>query len=136
MRISTSGSRAVLWLAAISCILSAPVRAGSPESLPGDSRQELADAAFASRLDVAGQVGKGNAAFNSGDYAEAFRRFRNVAVLGVPEAHYRLGVMYAEGLGVRKSTRLAQYWLKQAAKQNYPGAAEALLLVQSGPSQG
>lgn len=131
MKIPVLASRIFGSLAASACVLATPVAAAAPDSRPGDYSQDVADAAFSRRLDVAGQLNRGNAAFKSGDYAEAFRLFRNVAVLGVPEAHYRLGMMYADGLGVRKSTRLAQYWLGQAAKQNYPGAAAALLLVQA-----
>ena len=138
MKTAIHASRAVLSVAAIACACMGPtsVCAGAADSRSGTSGQARADAAFSNRLDVAGQVGRGNAAFNSGDYAAAFRLFRNVAVLGVPEAHYRLGVMYAEGLGVRKSSRLAQYWLKLAAEQNFPGAAAALMQVQSGATQG
>lgn len=76
------------------------------------------------------QMKKALQAYARGDYAEAFRLFRNVSVLGEAEAHYRLGLMYAEGLGTRRSVSLAAYWLRLAARQDYPGAAEALAALQ------
>ncbi len=72
------------------------------------------------------QLSRGNAAYARGDHAEAFRLYRNIAVLGIPEAHYRLGLMYKDGVGTRKSVRQAEYWLKLAAEENHPGAAAAL----------
>lgn len=41
---------------------------------------------------------------------------------GLPEAKYRVGLMYFEGRGVRQSTRLATRWMKQAAKRGHEGA--------------
>lgn len=97
----------------------------------GAALETMSEAAFAARLDAAGQLSRGNAALQRGDYAEAFRLFRNIAVLGVPEAHYRLGLMYANGLGVRKSARQAEYWLGLAARENVPGADAALASLKA-----
>ena len=66
------------------------------------------------------QLASGNAAYARGDYATAFRAYRNIAVLGIPEAHYMLGVMYREGQGTRKSAKQAEYWLKLAVLAKFP----------------
>jgi TPR repeat protein len=89
------------------------------------------DVSVAVMADGREQYDRAVGAYNRGDYAEAFRLFRNVSVLGEPEAHYRLGLMYAEGLGTRKSLHLAAYWLRLAARQNHPGAAKALTALKS-----
>lgn len=83
--------------------------------------------------DIKEQVSKGLAAFDLGDYQKAFRLLSSASVMGGPEVHYRLGRMYAEGLGVPKNPNRAAYWLRLAAKQNHAGASEALsVLRQSG----
>ena len=87
-------------------------------------------------IDSAGQLSRGVAAYNRGDYVEAIRVFRNVSVLGEPEALYRLGLMYAEGLGTRKTPVRAAHWLKLAAKQHYPGAEAALAGLKAGEVSG
>ncbi|MFA7268112.1 MAG: hypothetical protein WC073_02085 [Sterolibacterium sp.] len=95
----------------------------------GTATLAIADAQ-ADPFNTEGQLRSGIAAYNKGNYAEAFRKFRNISTLGVPEAEYRLGLMYAEGLGVQRNPRLAAYWLNQAAKQNFPGASDALALIK------
>jgi len=77
-------------------------------------------------LDAKAQVSRGIAAYDRGEYQEAFRLLTNASVIGGPEVHYRLGLMYAEGLGVRKNPNRAAYWLRLAAKQNHVSASEAL----------
>lgn len=93
-------------------------------SLDGASEQDATSRSIL--LDSQAQLNKGRAAYNRGDYVEAFRLFRNISVFGEPEAFYRMGLMYAEGRGTRKSATLAAHWLKLAAKKNYPGAEAAL----------
>jgi TPR repeat protein len=80
---------------------------------------------------IESQIRRANAAYESGDFAQAYRLYRNVSVLGASEAHYRLGIMHAEGQGTRKSARQAIYWFKLAASQNYPGAQQALTTAQT-----
>jgi TPR repeat protein len=72
------------------------------------------------------QLAEGRAAYLRGDFERAFRVFRNIAVLGITEAHFMLGVMYRDGQGTRKSAKQAEYWFRHAAQQHHPGAAEAL----------
>lgn len=131
MKSSSSSKASVFSCAIVALALSgaAGASAGSGErvrALPAAAAPATGDP-----FNVAAQVKAGNAAYARGDYAEAFRLFRNVAVLGATEAHYRLGVMYANGLGTRKSARQAEYWLKLAARRNFPGAAEALASVRA-----
>lgn len=87
-------------------------------------------------VDAANQLRAANAAYASGDYPKALKLFRNIAVLGVPEAHFRLGIMYARGLGTRQSSRQAEYWLALAVRANYPGAADALAALSARPEDG
>ena len=104
----------------------------SPGSSPRNQPEpKPASAAISDQFNVAGQLAAGNAAYSRGDYAEAFRLFRNIAVLGVPESHYRLGMMYASGLGTRQSANQAEFWMKSAAESRYPGAAKALSLIRA-----
>lgn len=124
-----------IWVASVAlgaCAL--PASAATTPDQPTGTLEQLSESEFAARLDAEGQLARGNAAFSRGDYAEAFRIFRNIAVLGVPEAHFRLGQMYAAGLGTRKSSRQAEYWLNLAARENVPGATEALASVKISPA--
>ncbi len=121
------------WLAAhaiaacLSCFAFSPIaRAGSSDGQV--IRGNPAASVLAATVESGGaeQLARGNAAYARGDYAEAFRLYRNIGVLGISEAHYRLGLMYLDGVGTRKSIRQAEYWLKLAASENHPGAAAAL----------
>ena len=47
-------------------------------------------------------------------------------------AQYMLGVLYETGAGVEKDTDKALEWLRKAAAQKYPGAAERIEKVQKG----
>jgi TPR repeat protein len=75
---------------------------------------------------IAETIDSGKKAYDNRNYPEAFRIFRKIAVLGGPEIHFRLGLMYAEGIGTEKNPVKASYWLKSAAKQQHPGATTAL----------
>ncbi|MDD5176711.1 MAG: hypothetical protein PHQ05_09845 [Sterolibacterium sp.] len=126
-----------LLLAAISVLaFSATVNASSGDGLKSQSGPRMANVAVADQFNVAGQLAAGNAAYSRGDYAEAFRLYKNIAVLGVPEAHYRLGLMYAGGLGTRQSANQAEFWMNSAAQSNYPGAAQALSLIRAMMAKG
>ncbi|MFC2715418.1 MAG: tetratricopeptide repeat protein [Kingella denitrificans] len=48
------------------------------------------------------------------DYAEAFKWFRQAAEQGVASAQYNLGVMYANGRGVRQDLHLSKEWFGKA----------------------
>lgn len=127
-----------LGLAAL-CVTLLPLFAGAAEGLsfglPQEGSTTIAIAEVrGDPFNTEGQLRSGIAAFNQGNYPEALRKFRNISTLGVPEAEYRLGMMYAEGLGVPKNPRLAAYWLKQAARQKFPGARDALASIKPGAS--
>lgn len=125
-------------LAAAACVLSFPAtaHAGSMDGQTG--RNELAAGAAVAGVehDAGRQLARANAAYAQGDYAEAFRLYRNIAVLGLSEVHYRLGLMYVEGQGTRKNARQAEYWLTLAATEKYPGAAEALASLKTMDTRG
>lgn len=134
---STAKTVVHLLVAAIfALVLPTAVRAESPDGQP--ARTELAantvDSALAQHGAV--QLALGNQAYARGEYDAAFRLYRSIAVLGIPEAHYRLGLMYIDGVGTRKSIRQAEYWLNLAAIKNHPGAAEALNSVKTSAAQG
>lgn len=128
-----------LWaplLASISLALAAaPGAAHNPPRETNGYGMPLADGSPV-ETDAANQLRAANAAYASGDYPKALKLFRNIAVLGVPEAHFRLGIMYARGLGTRQSSRQAEYWLALAARENYPGAADALAALRAPPEDG
>ena len=78
---------------------------------------------------------KGVAAFNSGDYATAFKEFKSLADAGGKTSQYNLGVMYENGQGVRQDYVEAARWYTLAAEQGY-GAAQYKLGVMYANGQG
>ena len=56
-------------------------------------------------------------AYNRGDYAQAIKLFRPIAVKGNVVAQYRMGSMYASGQGVGQDYQVALYWYRLAALQ-------------------
>jgi len=64
----------------------------------------------------------GDKAFTAKNYKEAVEKYRVAADNGDAAAQYRLGQMYAEGLGVTKNDKDAAKYILQAADQDF-GAA-------------
>lgn len=64
----------------------------------------------------------GLAAFKLKNYDLAYREWRASADSGLAEAQFDLGVLYAQGLGVRRDLTEATTWYRKAAEQ---GNAEA-----------
>jgi len=64
----------------------------------------------------------GLAAFKSKDYQRAYKEWKAAADAGQAEAQFDLGVLYAQGLGVRRDLTEAAFWYRRAAEQ---GNAEA-----------
>lgn len=64
-------------------------------------------------------------AYHKGDYARAFKDYRELAELGQPIAQYDLAIMYANGEGVGQSDINAYAWAKLAA-QNGSAQGKAL----------
>ena len=68
----------------------------------------------------------GLAAYTEGDYAIALREFRPLAEQGDADAQRYLGLMYANGEGVREDDAEAVRWLRKAAEQGDAVAQGAL----------
>jgi len=64
----------------------------------------------------------GLAAFKNKDYGRAYREWKAAADTGHAEAQFDVGVLYAQGLGVRRDLTEAAYWYRRSAEQ---GNAEA-----------
>lgn len=69
---------------------------------------------------TAGSFNDGVAAYKAGDYATAARLWTPHAEQGDAQAQYYLGVMYANGQGVRQDYVQAHMWLNLAAAQGHP----------------
>ncbi len=59
----------------------------------------------------------GRFAYRTGDYATALRIFRPLAEQGNARAQEALGIMYEDGLGVRKNHAESMKWYRLAADQ-------------------
>ena len=64
----------------------------------------------------------GMEAFKNKDYAKAFREWKEAADAGQAAAQFDLGLLYAQGLGVKRDLAEAEQWYRKAADQ---GNAEA-----------
>jgi TPR repeat protein len=56
------------------------------------------------------------------DPVTAARLYEDAARQGLPDAMYRLGLMYLDGEGVQQNFGNAVYWFYQAAQRGHPGA--------------
>ena len=68
----------------------------------------------------------GEAAFERGDYANAYRELRPLAEQGGAGAQHYLGTMYATGRGVPQNIAKAVKWYRKAADQGYADALSSL----------
>jgi len=73
-------------------------------------------------MPVFADTAAGLAAFKSKDYQKAYTEWKAAADSGQAEAQFDLGVLYAQGLGVRRDLTEAAFWYRKAAEQ---GNAEA-----------
>ena len=64
----------------------------------------------------------GVAAFKNKDYQRAYQEWKSAAEAGKAEAQFDLGLLYAQGLGVRRDLTEATRWYRKSAQQ---GNAEA-----------
>ncbi|MSO88389.1 MAG: hypothetical protein EXQ89_00160 [Rhodospirillaceae bacterium] len=62
------------------------------------------------------------AAYDRGDYALAMREFLPMALAGVPQARFDLGLMHATGRGVPRDISYAAMWYRLAADQGFAPA--------------
>ena len=67
---------------------------------------------------------KGNAAFVAKDFETAEKYFTPAAEQGVPEAQFKLGICYHEG--IEQDYKEAVNWLLKAAEQGYAEAQSSL----------
>ena len=58
----------------------------------------------------------GRRAYSTGDLEQAFTLWLPLAEAGDPRAQFRIGLMYDQGAGVRKSDLLAADWFRRAAE--------------------
>lgn len=75
---------------------------------------------------AAGPLEDGVAAYESKDYATAFRLFQPLAEQGDAVAQYQLGNMYVFGRGVHADSGQAAVWFRKAAEQGNPKAQYSL----------
>ena len=83
-------------------------------------------AALQSILPARADVAAGMRAFQNKDYATAFAEWKAAAEAGQTEAQFDLGVLYAQGRGVKRDLTLAERWYRKAASQGNSEAEFAL----------
>ncbi len=71
---------------------------------------------------VWGDTAAGMQAFRAKDYPRAYQEWKAAADAGQAEAEFDVGVLYAQGLGVKRDLTAAMNWYRKAAEQ---GNAEA-----------
>jgi hypothetical protein len=71
---------------------------------------------------VSAGLDEAKAAYEKGDYVDAFGEFKKLAEQGNAEAQWNLGVMYHEGQGMAPDYAEAAKWTRKAAEQ---GIADA-----------
>lgn len=98
-------------------------------NLNGKSLAALLGAIVIAGAAHAGKYEEAMAAYDKRDYATALRRLRPLANAGNAAAQGRLGIMFANGEGVRQSYVEARKWYEKAAGQNYAEAQNELGLM-------
>src|SRR5215831_16090396 len=76
---------------------------------------------FDQETNVAAVMQRGDAAYKRQDYATALHEWQFLAQQGDPVAQYKLGGMYAQGLGVARDLAEAQRLFAKAAENLPPG---------------
>jgi len=76
--------------------------------------------------DVESQVHLGNVASVNGRVTEAAKWFGMAAERGHPDAQYRIGSFYSDGIGVKQNDTKAVEWLNKAAQQGHTDARQFL----------
>lgn len=77
-------------------------------------------------LPALADTGAGLSAFKMKNYELAYREWKVSAEAGQAEAQFDLGVLYAQGLGVRRDLTEASNWYGKSARQGNPEAEFAL----------
>lgn len=68
-------------------------------------------------------AGSPEAAYNAGNYEEAFKQWKPLADLGDPSAEFGLGTLYGQGLSVAQDKKQAISLWRKAAEQGNADAA-------------
>jgi TPR repeat protein len=68
------------------------------------------------------KLSEGQSAFNSGDYENAVKIWRDAALQGSSNAQVLVGLAYAKGWGVAKDLQSSRMWYHIAAENNNPTA--------------
>ena len=65
---------------------------------------------------------EGRQQYNKGDYIRAFEYWKNAAGLGHADAHWRMALLYEQGLGVEEDEEKEVHHYEEAAIGGHPGA--------------
>ena len=90
------------------------------KATPGPTEKSAPDEATAARLAEA------KAAYKNKEYDKARKIWQPLAEAGYSNAQFNLGVLYAQGLGVRQDYEKARKFYEKAAAQGYKDAEKAL----------
>lgn len=83
------------------------------------------------QAETAGNVEDGIAAFEAGNYGEAYKALKPAAESGDAQAQYYIGGMYSMGLSVEKSLKSARYWFLRSVELGNSSAAVELGYMHS-----
>lgn len=83
------------------------------------------------QAETEGNVKAGIAAFEAGDYDEAYGALKPAAESGHAEAQYYIGGMYSMGLNVEMNLEKARYWFLRSVELGNPAAAVELGYMHS-----
>jgi TPR repeat protein len=86
----------------------------------------------AAPMRVPGTLDAGIHAYESRDYARAYRIWRPLAENGEANAQFHLGALYLEGRGVDRNLAEARRWLRAALAQGQERARFLLGRVEDG----
>jgi TPR repeat protein len=130
-----SGNNSVRAAAAVNLVALTSQRTSLPDMDPAVVSDVLHVAGIVG--DTAGIVNLGVVSLGAGDETAAFERFKEAALKGDVDGMFRLGVCYAEGIGVGKDARKAVYWLDKAASGGHLQAKVRLgAAYADGPASG
>ena len=69
---------------------------------------------FANEGDAQAQFNLGLVHYKEQNYSEALKWYETAAILGLPAAQYKLGMMYFSGQGVKQNLQESRKWLMLA----------------------
>ncbi len=87
--------------------------------------------ACATTYSPSAQTSEGQRLYHQHAYPQAFEKLLPEAMKGAAQAQYAVGYMYFYGYGIGQDQKLAEYWLRESAKQGYSKAVQALSLIDN-----